>query len=161
MPWGSDGKAKFSHSWGQAFSEFNWVLILIFSRLQFSSFSVIVNYWNILVKFSRDLLAVFMFWFCPAFFQRDMNVYLSFLSVTLRPVSLPVTCRAAVTYLLGPCQCIRYCICVVTRLRVGLPRVWIPVGGRNFSFRRKRGFFPEGKATGAWSWPLTSVQCRG
>jgi hypothetical protein len=24
-----------------------------------------------------------------------------------------------------------------------------------------RGFFPEGKAAGAWSWPLTSSYCRG
>jgi len=24
-----------------------------------------------------------------------------------------------------------------------------------------RGYFPVGKAVGAWSWPLTSIWCRG
>ena len=161
MPWGCEGKSEFYRSWGQPFSEFNLVLILIFFRLRFSYFNVSVNYINIFVKFSRDLLAVILFWFCPAFFRRDMLMYLSFLGVTLRLVSVPAACRAPVAYLLGPCQCVRYCICVVTRLRVGLPRVWIPVGGRNFSLHRKRGFFHGGKATGAWSWPLMPFQCRG
>jgi hypothetical protein len=53
--------------------------------------------------------------------------------------------------------------------------VWVPVGSRIFTSSRRpnrlwgppmllynvyRRFFPEGKAAGAWSWPLTSSQCR-
>jgi hypothetical protein len=51
--------------------------------------------------------------------------------------------------------------------------VWVPVGTRIFSSRhhsdrlwgpprnRNRGSFLGGKAVLAWSWPLTSNQCRG
>ena len=159
----SDGKSKVSYSWGQVFSECNPALIFIFSRLQFSSVSVITNYLNFIFRLSVDLLAVFMFRFCPAFFRRDVNMYLSFLIVAFRPVSVPATSRAPLTYLLDPCQCIRHCIRVVTGLRAGRPRVWIPAGGKKFFFPPKTWgvFFIGGKATGARSWPLTSVRCRG
>jgi hypothetical protein len=56
-------------------------------------------------------------------------------------------------------------------------RVRFPAGAWNFSLHHRvqygsrvhpasypmgtRSFFPGGKAAGAWTWPLTSVQCRG
>jgi hypothetical protein len=56
-------------------------------------------------------------------------------------------------------------------------RVRFPAGARNFSLHHRvqngpeahpdsypmgnRGSFPGGKAAGAWSWPLTSIYCRG
>jgi hypothetical protein len=56
-------------------------------------------------------------------------------------------------------------------------RVRFPAGAGNFSLHRRvqngseahpasypvgtRGSFPGGKAAGAWSWPLTSIWCRG
>jgi hypothetical protein len=58
------------------------------------------------------------------------------------------------------------------------PRFRFPVGVGNFSFHHRvqngsgarpasypmgtrGGSFPGGKAAGAWSWPLTSISCRG
>jgi hypothetical protein len=56
-------------------------------------------------------------------------------------------------------------------------RVRFPAGAGNFSLHhsvqkgsgahpasyptKTRGFFPGSKAAGAWSWPLTSIKCRG
>jgi hypothetical protein len=56
-------------------------------------------------------------------------------------------------------------------------RVWFPAGTGIFLFTTAsrtalgphpasypmstRGYFPGGKAAGAWNWPLTSIQCRG
>jgi hypothetical protein len=56
-------------------------------------------------------------------------------------------------------------------------RVWLSVGAGNFSLHHRvkngsgahpasypigtRDSFPRGNAVGAWSWPLTSIQCRG
>jgi hypothetical protein len=56
-------------------------------------------------------------------------------------------------------------------------KVRFPVGAGNFSLHNSvqkgsgahpasypmgtRGSFPEGKTAGAWSWPLTSIKCRG
>jgi hypothetical protein len=56
-------------------------------------------------------------------------------------------------------------------------RVWFPEEAGNFSLHQRvqngsgahpasypmgtRGSFPGGKAAGAWSWPLTSIYCRG
>jgi hypothetical protein len=58
-------------------------------------------------------------------------------------------------------------------LRAGWSRVRVPAGAGNFSFHHRvqtgsgtrptsypmgsRGSFPGGKAAGAWSWPLTSI----
>jgi len=52
--------------------------------------------------------------------------------------------------------------------------IWFPVGARKLSFLHrgseahptsypmdKRGSFPGDKTAGAWSWSLTSIQCRG
>jgi hypothetical protein len=57
------------------------------------------------------------------------------------------------------------------------PRVWFPAGAGNFSLHHRvqnvsgahsasyqmgtSGSFPGGKVAGAWSWPLTSIWCRG
>jgi hypothetical protein len=62
-------------------------------------------------------------------------------------------------------------------LRAGWSGIRIPVGAGNFSLHHRvqtgsgvrpashlmdiRGSFPGGKAAGAWSWPLTSIYCRG
>jgi hypothetical protein len=56
-------------------------------------------------------------------------------------------------------------------------RVWFPAGAGDFSLHNRvqngsaahpasypmgtRDSFPGGEAAGAWSWPLTSIQCRG
>jgi hypothetical protein len=37
--------------------------------------------------FSKDLLAIFMLWFCPAFWWRDSNIHSVFSVFTSRPIS--------------------------------------------------------------------------
>jgi hypothetical protein len=64
-----------------------------------------------------------------------------------------------------------------TGLRARWPAVRFPAGAGNFSLHHlvqtcsgahpasyimcTRGSFPGGEAAGTWSWPLTSIQCRG
>jgi hypothetical protein len=70
---------------------------------------------------------------------------------------------------------------IAQRYSAGLRAGWlgfrVPEGAENFSLHhrvqtgsvvhratypaRTRGSFPRGRAAGAWSWPLTSIECRG
>jgi hypothetical protein len=50
------------------------------------------------VTFSKDVLAAFMFWFCPAFWWWDINIYLVFSAFTSRPISLLASIRVTVIF---------------------------------------------------------------
>jgi hypothetical protein len=45
---------------------------------------------------SKDLLSIFILWFFPAFWSRDMTMYLVFSTLTSRPISLLETTKAKV-----------------------------------------------------------------
>jgi hypothetical protein len=69
----------------QAFPDFNRLLIP--SWMEFRLVRVVPKYLNFFTL-SKDLLSIFMLWFCPAFWFRDMTMYLVFSAVTSRPISL-------------------------------------------------------------------------
>jgi hypothetical protein len=56
--------------------------------MQFWYVTVIPKYLNF-ATFSNDLLAIFMFWFCPAFCSLGVNVCLVLSAFSSRPNSLP------------------------------------------------------------------------
>jgi hypothetical protein len=60
--------------------------------MEFRSFRVVPKYLNS-STLSKDLLSIFMLWLCPAFWFRDMTMYLVFSAFTSRPISL-----LAITY---------------------------------------------------------------
>lgn len=68
----------------------NLVSFLISSCIQFWYVTVIPKYLNF-AMFSNDLLAFFMFWFCPAFCSLGINVCLVLSVFTSKPNSLPAT----------------------------------------------------------------------
>jgi hypothetical protein len=49
-----------------------------------------------LCHISTDLLAIFMLWFCPAFWWWDINIYLVFSAFTSRPNSLLASIRVSI-----------------------------------------------------------------
>jgi hypothetical protein len=71
----------------------NGLLISSWTTILFVT--VIPKYLNF-ATFSKGLLAIFMLWFCPAFWWRDINMYLVFSAFTSRPTSLLVSIRASV-----------------------------------------------------------------
>jgi len=64
------------------------------SPLNFSMHAILIydisRYLNS-ATFSKNLLPVFMFQYCPAFYLQDMNIYLAIYPFTHRPISLLFT----------------------------------------------------------------------
>jgi hypothetical protein len=60
-----------------------WIQSPNFLLHQFWFVTVVPKYLNC-ATFSKDLLAIFMSWFCPAFWWQDSNIYLVFSAFTPR-----------------------------------------------------------------------------
>ena len=75
----------------------NLVSSLIYSCMQFWYVTVIHKYWKF-ATFSNDLLAIFMFWFCPAFCSLGINICLVSAAFTSRPTCLPATDNFCFSY---------------------------------------------------------------
>jgi hypothetical protein len=65
--------------------------------MQFSSVSVVPRYLNVATS-SKDLFDIFMLYFCPNFWLRDINMYLVFSGFTSRPASLLASNKAFVVF---------------------------------------------------------------
>jgi hypothetical protein len=78
-----------------ALPEFN--LLLISSCIKIWFVNVVHRYLSCDI-FSKDLLAIFMSWFCPAFCWRDSNIYLVFSAFTSRPTSLLESIKVCAFY---------------------------------------------------------------
>jgi hypothetical protein len=68
-------------------------LLLICSWNKFVFVTVVPRYFNF-ATFSKCLLAIFMSWWCPAFWWRDSNTYLVCSVCTSRPISSLASSRA-------------------------------------------------------------------
>jgi hypothetical protein len=84
---------RFCTEWWQAFPDFN--LLLISSWKEFLFVRVVPKYLNC-TTVSKDLLTSFTLPFCPAFWSRDMTIYLVFSAFTSKPSTLLATNKACV-----------------------------------------------------------------
>jgi hypothetical protein len=87
--------------WQQSFPEFN--LLLISSRIQFSFITVVPKDLNF-ATFSKDFLPVSKWWFCPAFWWRDLTIVFSVF--TSRPTLLLASNRNSVLFFMVMLCCI-------------------------------------------------------
>ena len=83
---------RFCTEWWQAFPDFN--LLLIYSWIQFWFVKVAPKYLNSSAS-SKDLLSIFILWFCPAFWSGDMTMYLVLSAFTSSPVTLLATIKSS------------------------------------------------------------------
>jgi hypothetical protein len=74
-------------------------ILSVSSSIKFWFLTVVHRYLNC-ATFSKVLLAIFMLWFCPAFWWRYSNIYLVFSAFTSRPISSLASIRVSVLWYL-------------------------------------------------------------
>jgi hypothetical protein len=71
----------------------------IYSALNIFIYAVLIYQWRSryqnFATSSKDLFAIFMLYFCPVFWLRDINTYLVFCGFTSRPTSLLASNKAS------------------------------------------------------------------
>ena len=82
---------RFCNEWQQAFSDCNLLLISLWTEFLFVR--VVLKHFKC-STFSKDLLYIFMLWFCPASWCWNMSMYLVLSVFMSRPLSLLATNKA-------------------------------------------------------------------
>ena len=88
--------------WQPAFLDLNFLLIS--SWMEYWFVRVVTKYLNG-CTLTKDILSVFILWFCPAFWYRDVTMCLVLSAFTSRPVSLLATTKASVFFFICVCFC--------------------------------------------------------
>ena len=83
--------------WQQAFPDFN--LLLISSWIEFWFFKVVPKYLNS-STLPNELLSIFILWLRPAFWSRDLTMFLVLSEFTWRPISLLLINKPTVFFIL-------------------------------------------------------------
>jgi hypothetical protein len=89
---------RFCIIWWQTFTDVN--LCFISSRIEFWCIQVVTNIWTVLFfqRIYYQYIYIYILWLRPAFWSRDMTMYLVLSAFTSSPVSLLATTRGSVFF---------------------------------------------------------------